>query len=362
MARPEWFIRALLYWDCVAIIAPPSYAAGHLPELTREYVERELLQIALPEDGWDLLVRCWDAFLRNLADDELAARQRAYLAGHVVTKVHLEKLECENYGIVSELGLALPRDACLRRRNGLWGFVETTTAGEYTGALAAAVSHPLSDFASKYPGVQWVPATDEPHGTLHLLGGRSRFAREDERHMARARSFQRRSDFLTVILERLLPVPSAQAVSADRLMTFRRRYGDEMRSFRLQVEERVRQILLESDADQMWRLGQICDEFEQEIRNAEKRLLSGGLQALTRAPLIQLISRPDPTLITKEGVALLAGATWEGRRTPTPVAYVRRARKKVLRYRSKTAAIPIMDVPQSPLIESFGYNRPDRRP
>jgi hypothetical protein len=364
--KNRWLIQSLLYWDKVATIIPVGIEPGIGADrsLNDKLLERELLFQARPSEARRDCVDAWWDGLADLDKHELKRRQKAFKHGHTA-RIHVEKIMySSSYRSACRLGIAERQTQLRRSTVDPWVQVERTTAAEFMGTLAMGMTSPNSSFTRRHGSVRWLPATDQPHQLLSLVGGAARFPESNEEfHQARVNLAERERKIQAIVLGRMFPMLDEFPTDLDELMVFKNEFGPELHRFRRHVEERVVEIMNIADFDlQVRSIDQIGDEFEDEISQAEAHLRLLGVSKVTRSTLIQLARSVDSTGTVKRlarGVEEVIGGPGG---VTGPLAYAAFVKLRLFNSgEDGPSAIPFIHVPDHPLIEAFGFNSTPRR-
>ncbi|MGC5173196.1 hypothetical protein ACLQ2Q_21350 [Microbacterium sp. DT81.1] len=212
-----WFFSTLLYWDSVASIIPDDFLENPetLSDQTRNLLKEGLLLPAQPSAASWSFVDGFQAYISSLPIEELQSRRRSLTDGEV-SRIHNDKLL--EVSLIETLLVAGLADASSLHP---WLLVEKKTAQEWMAALAIALCHPGSDWATRSAGVtdSWVPVTDRPTSMEALLAGfgAASGVTDTEHRTTRevAAGVSRTAELRSVVLDALLPTPTRTSPSID---------------------------------------------------------------------------------------------------------------------------------------------------
>lgn len=214
--KSSWFTRILLYWDEVGAIVPYEYIKD--PHKLGSYmvglVREKLVHQVMPGMYLSQAPNFDKAFL-DFVDKSITILRSPK---DKWPRVHMEKLQ--------SLGEKLC-DRGLARRSpkkefSQWLKVERNTANAFMAYLAGVLG--------QIPEQTFCPVTDKPQWLAPFV----------DKHE------QRKSPIRRIILREILPAPNRK-IAAGRLADFKRKYQNELREFRGEVEDRVSELSLIED-------------------------------------------------------------------------------------------------------------------
>jgi hypothetical protein len=266
-----WFTRTLLYWDQVGTIVPNSYieAPERLSPYMLELVQSELVREVEPfNTNVDALRPDFYSYLTGLSSNEMDERREAFQLDEVA-RVHRDKFVGMGVDVyaIEQLGLA---------RTELGGEsvqLERRTASEFMAALALKLCEPGQAWQADADGwgMRWVPTTDRSEAAQALVSG---LAQEEDATplFLRIQGHVQTDEVRVKILDRMLPVPTGP-VPVDRIVRFRRKYGDLLPRLRRHLEREVDSTAgIENPAMQQRQIDRLTDELTQMVGQAEAYL------------------------------------------------------------------------------------------
>jgi hypothetical protein len=236
--RPS-LTRVLLYWDRLGTIAP--WGVQDLSERMRGLVDCELVERVDPQDALDALYGYQDGFLALL--DVIGGLPAS--AG--VSRIHREKASSQIWRKLSRDGFVYEKHPI---SDGTWMAVDERVADLYMAYLALSLA-----------GLRGTEAiTDKQHAFAIAVDPR----RASQTHeLDQMRSF---------VLANVLPAP-IHPVPPQDLAAFKAKHWDDLRAFRLGVEEKLLMCLSEPDsAIRQRKLTLAAEQLEQETIEVEARM------------------------------------------------------------------------------------------
>lgn len=212
--RNGWTIKSLLYWDSVGIIVPQQYflQPERYSSYTRDLLQTDLIQQIEPYEYVNQLPNFDQGFI-ELIDSRrhfLTATRKSYTIGRK-TSIHVRKFGEGLLNYLIDINIA-------RRIDHEWYEVETATASKIMLYLATVIAK-VGDFT---------PSTDH---VARLPGG----------------EFRNRAIIRNKLLNNLIPYPVNPNLAV--LRRFKDKYHDELKSFRIQLEQTALEISQTADLD-----------------------------------------------------------------------------------------------------------------
>lgn len=207
--RNNWTIKSLLYWDNVGIIVPPDYRENpnQYRTETRDLLQTDLIQQIFPYDYIYKVKKFDKGFVKLLEQPKfnLKKRQENYKKGKV-SRIHVQKFGEEILDKLVEMQIA-------RRfpNEWQWYYVESKTARLIMLYLATVIAKSGS----------FTPATDKLKNLDLSINQNG--------------AVLRRNSLRQDILDDLIPYPIAPDLT--KLRHFKDRYYEELRSFRILLEQ-----------------------------------------------------------------------------------------------------------------------------
>lgn len=207
--RNNWTIKSLLYWDNVGIIVPPDYRENpnQYRTETRDLLQTDLIQQIIPYDYIYKVKKFDKGFVKLLEQPKfnLIKRQENYKKGKV-SRIHVQKFGEEILDKLVEMQIA-------RRfpNEWQWYYVESKTATLIMLYLATVIAKSGS----------FTPATDKIKNLDLSINQNG--------------SVLRRNSLRQDILDDLIPYPIDPDLT--KLRHFKDRYYEELRSFRILLEQ-----------------------------------------------------------------------------------------------------------------------------
>jgi hypothetical protein len=239
--QSNWFTRVLLYWDKVGAIVPYDYIEN--PERLGHYmvglVREGLVTQVIPGIYLGRVPNFSDAFI-NYVDQRFLGETPSRESWSLI---HMEKLQ-QVGNKLCERGLARksPSD-----NYSPWYEVEPRVAGDFMAYLAAVLGQ-ISE-------AKFCPITDQRDRLLPFKS-----------------TVPEREPLRKAILRNILPTP-ARAIEPERLAEFKAKHRDELRRFRIEVEDRL--FELSGHWDDQYRnelLQRIVDRMRENIRELTARM------------------------------------------------------------------------------------------
>jgi hypothetical protein len=207
--RNNWTIKSLLYWDNVGIIVPPDYRENpnQYRTETRDLLQTDLIQQIIPYDYIYKVKKFDKGFVKLLEQPKfnLIKRQENYKKGKV-SRIHVQKFGEEILDKLVEMQIA-------RRFPNEWQWynVESKTARLIMLYLATVIAKSGS----------FTPATDKIKNLDLSINQNG--------------AVLRRNSLRQDILDDLIPYPIDPDLT--KLRHFKDRYYEELRSFRILLEQ-----------------------------------------------------------------------------------------------------------------------------
>lgn len=207
--RNNWTIKSLLYWDNVGIIVPPDYKENpnQYRTETRDLLQTDLIQQIFPYDYIYKVKKFDKGFVKLLEQPKfnLKKRQENYKKGKV-SRIHVQKFGEEILDKLVEMQIA-------RRfpNEWKWYYVESKTARLIMLYLATVIAKSGS----------FTPATDKLKNLDLSINQNG--------------AVLKRNSLRQDILDDLIPYPIDPDLT--KLRHFKDRYYEELRSFRILLEQ-----------------------------------------------------------------------------------------------------------------------------
>lgn len=205
----NWTIKSLLYWESVGIIVPPDYAENpsQYSIKTRELLQTDLIQQIFPYEYIHKIKKFDKGFIKLLEhpDFNLVKRQMDFLKGNQ-SRIHVQKFGKEILDKLIDMDIATRLSQYCQ-----WYYVESKTARLIMLYLATVISM-FGNFT---------PATDKLKNldlSIHQNG-----------------STLRKNSFRQEILNDLIPYPINPDL--NKLRRFKEKYHEELKSFRILLEQ-----------------------------------------------------------------------------------------------------------------------------
>lgn len=198
-------------------------------------------------------------FLHSLGSD-LISRQDRFLKGQHAP-IHLEKL--------GELDRGL-QDLRLAKEEGNWSLVELETAEEFMAYLASVLG--------QLPEVQATPVTDQDAGVARLT-----------RTLDETKAEERLRSLRMATIEDVFPAPS-RPLKAVEIADFKRKHGDLLTRFRLEVEKEI--IRLADLNDEYLRhvaAENLSDRIKEDIREIESKMQENGFGGISTSKWLAVL-------------------------------------------------------------------------
>ncbi len=239
--QSPWFTQVLLYWDRVGAIVPyeyiqePDKLGPYMVGLVREH----LVEQVIPGMYLWQIKNFEKAFLDHVDAQKLRANYQP-----TWPKIHMEKLQ--------GLGDALSQRG-LARKHGKeeyspWYKVEPKVADSFMAYLASA----LGQLAEE----RFYPITQDSESLSMFIDKsiRSRFATRK------------------IVLDAILPAPSGE-IEAGRLAEFKAAHKEELRRFRLLVEDKISELsLIGRERDRQMRSREVSSDLRSEVDELANRM------------------------------------------------------------------------------------------
>ena len=304
--KSDWLTRILLYWDQVGTITPYEFLEEpeRLGSHTQRLVQEGLVQPIFPGGYMHELAGFEEEFLNYLASrgSALETRRAKFLAGQHAP-IHLEKLGTLRRSLA---------DLRLAREDGNWSLVELETAEEFMAYLASVLG--------QLPEVQAIPVSDHEAGIARMA-----HASGDSGTQARLGSLR------TAVLEDVFPSP-LRPLEAAEIAAFKRKHGNLLRRFRLEVEKEV--IRLASFGDDALRQAAMCnlsDRIHEDVREIESKLRESGFVGIATSKWLAVLGNV-PVVGGAVNIVTSVSALLEREKRPVtgPFAYAGYARAELI--------------------------------
>jgi hypothetical protein len=262
--KSDWLTRMLLYWDSVRTIVPYEFLREpeRLGPHTQGLVQEGLIEPIYPGAYVGGLPGFEEEFL-NFIDSvgpALETRRERFLTGQHAP-IHLEKL--------GALGQSLEH-LRLARAEGNWSLVERETAEEFMAYLASTLG--------QLPEVEAIPVSDQETGVALLA-----------RPSPEAGTETRLKSLRIAVLEDVFPSPLRPLEAAD-IALFKRKYGDLLRRFRLEVEKEVIRLAdFENEELRQAAARNLSDRVREDIGEIQSKLQESGFGGISTAKWLAVL-------------------------------------------------------------------------
>lgn len=235
LPSPAWTLRTLLYWDKLHSIIPESVARS---DSTLSATMVDLIKTGL--------VASVDYGVLSAASHSISPGFAQYLErqGPLFSQrmknvdfsalVHIEKISTEVSNILTKFDLG-------RIGNDGWVRMKPTIANSYLSILALNVASITQGSA----------VTDR----FQNLGGvdKSRIgsARRDKNNDFLKGQVPRKNQVRNEFLSELFPVPAEPVIKAERILKFKEKHGESLRTFRIEVEREAAALSLMSNIEEL---------------------------------------------------------------------------------------------------------------
>jgi hypothetical protein len=206
----NWTIKSLLYWDEIGVIVPPTYIRRtHLYEdFTKDLLKTNLITQVFPYEHTWKVPNFETGFMQliNHPSFDLNRKQQRFNNGYRA-RIHLQKFGEQNLNFLVDSGIAL-------RIDWEWFVVERETANIIMLYLATIIGK-VGEFTPSTDRFSFSNYYDNPTSII-----RTNFSHIRQK-----------------LLEEVMPFPSNPNLS--KLRDFKEKYKDELKGFRMLLEQSV---------------------------------------------------------------------------------------------------------------------------